>query len=179
MSAPSAPEKFEILAEQLVDRAAPLLAERVAALVAERYGEVPPLLDAAGAARYLGADEATVRRWAREGLIPHIRIGDGPKAPLRFDPEALRDELSIPADVTQWHRVSSVAGNGAEGGQADGSMGSWVTTSEAAQILECTPLRVDELAAEGLLGVRTTQVGERRVDLSEVLVHLKSRMEAK
>jgi excisionase family DNA binding protein len=86
----------ERLVDQLVLLAAPLLAERVAELVTERYGEVAPLLDAAGAARYLGTEAETDRRWVREGRIGAIRLGDGPKARLRFDPKALRDELFTP-----------------------------------------------------------------------------------
>lgn len=84
------PTRFELLANELAREAAPLLAERVAQIVADRYGEQPPLLDTAGAARLLSVKETTVRQWAREGAIPHLRIGDGPKATLRFDPAALR-----------------------------------------------------------------------------------------
>jgi hypothetical protein len=91
-----APTRFEILAEQLADRVAPLLAERVAEIVAERWGELPPLLDTAGCARYLAVDEETVRRLARRGDIACVRIGSGPKAALRFDPEALRQGFRAP-----------------------------------------------------------------------------------
>lgn len=94
------PSRFDVIADRLVDAVAPRLVERVAKLIAERFGELPPLLDAAGAGAFLKIDEATVRAWAREGRLPVIRLGDGPKARLRFDPQALR-ELSTPPNVTE------------------------------------------------------------------------------
>lgn len=94
------PTRFEVLASEIANRVAPLLADRVAQIVADRYGELPPLLDVAGAARYLSADEETVRRWARRGDIPCIRIGRGSKPALRFDPEALREGFQA-SDATQ------------------------------------------------------------------------------
>jgi len=94
------PSRFDVLADRMVEAIAPRLVERVAELVAQRFGELPPLLDAAGASRYLGIEESTVRKWAREGLIPVVRLGDGPKARLRFDPNALRDHLSEAPNVT-------------------------------------------------------------------------------
>lgn len=91
----------DVIADRLVDAVAPRLVERVARLMAERFGELPPLLDAAGAGKYLGVEETTVRQWAREGRIPTIRLGDGPKARLRFDPDALRNSLSEPPNVAE------------------------------------------------------------------------------
>lgn len=95
------PSRFDEVADRLVDALAPRMVERVSALIAERFGDLPPLLDAAGAGRYLGIDEATVRNWARDGRLPTIRLGDGPKSRLRFDPQALREHLSSPANVTK------------------------------------------------------------------------------
>ncbi len=95
------PSRFDQVADQLIDELAPRLLERVAELIAERYGPLPPLLDAAGAGTYLGIDEATVRNWARDGRIPVIRLGDGPKSRLRFDPQALRDHLTSAPNVTE------------------------------------------------------------------------------
>ena len=94
------PTRFELLAVEIAKRTAPLLAPLVAEIVADRFGEVPPLLDTAGAARYLAAHPKTVRRWAEEGAIPVIRIGNGARAQLRFDREALRLLLSA-ADEEQ------------------------------------------------------------------------------
>lgn len=91
------PTRFEILAERLVEQATPLLVERVAELIAERYGELPPLLDAEGAARFLSVDAKTVRRMAARGELPvAARVGQGPKARMRFDPLELREHLSSP-----------------------------------------------------------------------------------
>jgi hypothetical protein len=109
------PSRFEILAAKLCEAVAPLLVERIAELFAARYGPVPPLLDAAGAAAFLGVDEQTVRRWARAGRIGCIRLGDGPRAPLRFDAEQLRSELFCPADGTGKDGMASAGENGAAG----------------------------------------------------------------
>ena len=50
------------------------------------------LLRVGEAAERLRVDESTVRRWIREGTIPHVRLGDGgPKAPVRI-PIAALDE---------------------------------------------------------------------------------------
>lgn len=45
-----------------------------------------PLLNSAGAGRYLGLDERTVRRMVNDGEIPHIRLSE---RRLRFDPAEL------------------------------------------------------------------------------------------
>jgi excisionase family DNA binding protein len=106
--------RFEVIAREFITHVGPELVERVAELLAERYSGPPPLLTAEGAAKYLAVDNpATVRRWAREGRIPCIRLGDGPSAHLRFDPEALREQLSHPPSGTERYRVSSsVDGSG-------------------------------------------------------------------
>lgn len=90
------PDRIVYIADRLVDAVVPQLVDRVAAEIAARFGELRPLLDAAGAGRYLGVEESTVRKWAREGRVPVIRLGDGPRARLRFDPQALCDHLSTP-----------------------------------------------------------------------------------
>ncbi len=95
------PSRFDVLADRIVDAVVPRLVDRAVPLIAERFGELPPLLDAAGAGRYLGVDEATVRTWAREGRIPVLRLGAGPKARLRFDPQALREHLTSAPNVTE------------------------------------------------------------------------------
>lgn len=113
------PTRFDILADRLVEQAAPRLVERVAELVAERYGEVPPLLDADGAAHYLGIDAKTIRRMAARGEIPvAARIGDGSRPRLRFDADELREHLSSPAkcDTTGSHGIGCPeAGDSVEG----------------------------------------------------------------
>ena len=98
-AARAAPLAAPLTAERVADLAAPMLieavadriAERLAGIVAERHGQPAPLLDAAGAAAYLGVDEATIRRWARGGSLPYTRLGDGPRARLRFDPADLKE----------------------------------------------------------------------------------------
>lgn len=42
----------------------------------------PPLLDLHAVAARVNAGESTIRRWAREGKIPVVRLGRR----LRFDP---------------------------------------------------------------------------------------------
>lgn len=44
------------------------------------------LLDADGAAAYLGVSQRTVRKWANQGRVPSVKLGRA----LRFQPEALR-----------------------------------------------------------------------------------------
>lgn len=42
------------------------------------------------AAEYLGVDESTVRKWARIGELPHVRLGWSPhRKTIRFDPNSL------------------------------------------------------------------------------------------
>lgn len=49
------------------------------------------LLLAGEVAKWLRVDESTIRRWTREGKIPHVRLGDGRGAPVRY-PEAAVEE---------------------------------------------------------------------------------------
>ena len=74
------------------------LAVRVAELVLERMGDAPApggspqLVDAAEIARRFGLSAATVREHAdRLGVI---RVGDGPKPRMRFDPERVAAALA-------------------------------------------------------------------------------------
>jgi excisionase family DNA binding protein len=48
----------------------------------------PALLDAAELGRRLGISRDAVYRMARAGKLPSVRVGDGPKAPMRFDVHA-------------------------------------------------------------------------------------------
>lgn len=52
------------------------------------------LLLAGEVADWLKVDESTVRRWTREGKIPHVRLSDGRGAAVRY-PEA---------EVEEWWR---------------------------------------------------------------------------
>jgi hypothetical protein len=52
------------------------------------------LLTTAQVARHLSQSEESIRRKARDGTLPVIRLGDGPKAPLRFDPLELENWLA-------------------------------------------------------------------------------------
>ena len=106
------PSRFQILAAEFIEQLGPRLVERVAELVAEHCAAPPPPLDAEGAARYLGVDAATVRRLARAGRIPVIRVADGPRPRLRFDPDELCRALSSPADGTQSDAMASDRRNG-------------------------------------------------------------------
>jgi excisionase family DNA binding protein len=50
------------------------------------------LLHVSEAAERLRVDPSTVRRWIRNGTMPHVRLGDGgPNAPVRI-PVAALDE---------------------------------------------------------------------------------------
>ena len=77
------------------------LAARVAELLEERGARRPSgsLVDAAELARRLGTDRSWVYSHASE--LGAIRLGDGPKARLRFDPDAaaLRMRLGDEAEV--------------------------------------------------------------------------------
>jgi excisionase family DNA binding protein len=56
------------------------------------------LLTTAQVARRLKQSEEVVRRKARDGTLPALRLGPGPRAPLRFDERALEAWLyGIPA----------------------------------------------------------------------------------
>ena len=85
-------DRYELLAERLAER----VVEGVRELLDER-DSTPALLDAKGAARYLGVDRETVYSLVRSGALPVIKLGDGPRPRLRFDPEALAEHL-IQAD---------------------------------------------------------------------------------
>ena len=74
-----------------VDALAAAVAVRVAALLDERQGQVaqrPGLVDAQALAAELGV----ARRWVYDHCdeLGAIRLGGGPKAPLRFDLEAAK-----------------------------------------------------------------------------------------
>ena len=81
-------DRYELLAERLAEK----VAERLAELLDER-DETPALLDAKGAARYLGVDRETVYALVRSGALPVIKLGDGPRPRLRFDRRALAEHL--------------------------------------------------------------------------------------
>jgi excisionase family DNA binding protein len=73
------------------------LVEKIRELLDE-HGTAPlPLIDAKGAARFLGVDRETIYALVKSDRLPAIRLGDGPKPRLRFDPQALIEHL-IQAD---------------------------------------------------------------------------------
>lgn len=74
----AAPEHIDLIAEAVADR----LAERMADLGAPPPAE--PLIDATEVARRLGVSREAVYAHAEE--LGAIRLGDTPKARLRFDP---------------------------------------------------------------------------------------------
>lgn len=67
------------------------IAERVAELL-RGEATTPDLIDAAEVARRLGISRATV--YERAGELGAHRIGDGPRARLRFEPERIAERLS-------------------------------------------------------------------------------------
>lgn len=68
--------------------------------------EATHLLTVHEAAERLGQHEETVRRKIREGTIPALRLGHGPRAPIRVD----EDELDA------WLRGGSDAHDGGNDG---------------------------------------------------------------
>jgi hypothetical protein len=67
------------------------IARRVAELVDDRIREPFRLLDTKTVARMLAVSEEWVREHAAE--LGAVRVGDGPKGALRFDPRRLRVAL--------------------------------------------------------------------------------------
>ena len=55
------------------------------------------LLTANEAADALRVTPRTVRRWARQGTIPSVRIGDGPSGPVRIPRQGLRHLINARA----------------------------------------------------------------------------------
>jgi excisionase family DNA binding protein len=65
-----------------------------------------PWLSVSAAARALGVSPSTLRLWASEGRVPHVRTAGGHR---RFDPEALRQWLARqPARSTRPPRQGSM-----------------------------------------------------------------------
>jgi hypothetical protein len=79
----------ELLAERIdSDRLADAVAQRLAKFVPDLASPDEAMVDVKGAARILGVSPDTVYEHADE--LGVVRIGSGPKAHLRFDPERLR-----------------------------------------------------------------------------------------
>jgi hypothetical protein len=79
-----------------LERFADLIAQRILSLAAATPSRPParPLVDAAELARVLGASRSFV--YAHANRLGAIRLGDGPRARLRFDPlEAQRRFSSL------------------------------------------------------------------------------------
>jgi hypothetical protein len=74
------------LADLVADRLLPLLADRA-----------PRLVDAATLADVLGISRDTV--YARADQLGAVRLGTGPRARLRFDPDRARQALEVVAPV--------------------------------------------------------------------------------
>jgi hypothetical protein len=80
----SAPTELVLSAEAIEQ-----LAQRVAELVADRVPAGAPLVDAEALARFLNVERSYVYEHAAE--LGAVRLGDGPRARLRFDVvEAMR-----------------------------------------------------------------------------------------
>jgi len=86
-------DRFDLLADRLAervaDRLADLLADRVADALADREPPADELIDAAEVARQLGVDRSWV--YANRAQLGGVKLGDGPKARLRFSPEAVAE----------------------------------------------------------------------------------------
>jgi hypothetical protein len=74
----SPPTKLALSAEAIEQ-----LAQRVAELVSDRVAAGPPLVDAETLARFLNVERSYVYEHAAE--LGGVRLGDGPRARLRFD----------------------------------------------------------------------------------------------
>jgi excisionase family DNA binding protein len=58
-----------------------------------------PMLTAAEVARQLATTEDHVRRLAQKGALPCVRLGDGPRARVRFSRSAIEKLVrGLPAD---------------------------------------------------------------------------------
>lgn len=75
----------------MTDAAVEAIAQRVAELLADARPEPARLLETHAVARMLAVSEEWVREHARE--LGAIRVGDGPKGALRFDPARVRAAL--------------------------------------------------------------------------------------
>jgi excisionase family DNA binding protein len=88
-------ERLDAQADRIADRVAPLIAARVDAILDERDAAPEPLLDAAGAARFLGVERSAVYAMAKDGRLPTIKLGDSGRPRLRFDRRALVEHLTV------------------------------------------------------------------------------------
>ena len=68
------------------------IAQRVAELLADRQPEPSGLVDAATLARVLGVSRGAV--YANAAALGAVRLGDGPKARLRFDVDKARAAMT-------------------------------------------------------------------------------------
>jgi excisionase family DNA binding protein len=59
------------------------------------------LLTVREVAAELGVSPVTVYRWVTDGRVPAIRLGVGPRAPVRIDPDELAER------VAEWSRERS------------------------------------------------------------------------
>lgn len=116
--------------ESQLDRIEAKLDELAAWLADEGVPSQTPtggLVDAAALGRVLGLSAATVRAKARTGVIPVRRVGNGPRARLRFDVDAARAALEAaerPVDSTVTPRKRrSRPGGRPEGGWRVGAPG--------------------------------------------------------
>jgi hypothetical protein len=66
--------------------------EAIARRVAELVGKAPGLVDAQSVAAELSVEREWVYAHARE--LGAVRLGDGPKARLRFDPRSVRERVT-------------------------------------------------------------------------------------
>jgi hypothetical protein len=84
--------------EALADALAPLIAERVAEeltdLLADQAGADASLIDATEVAKRYGVTRYYVYAHAAE--LGAVRMGDGPRARLRFDPARVAEALDAP-----------------------------------------------------------------------------------
>jgi hypothetical protein len=90
------PSTLDLLAERVADKVFARLAE----LLPEPDDVAEPLVDASEVAERYG----TSRGWVYENahLLGAIRLGEGPKARLRFDPQTVFERLAPrPAPVTK------------------------------------------------------------------------------
>jgi excisionase family DNA binding protein len=68
--------------------------------ITPRPRRIRRLVDLSEAAYELGLSQRTVRRYVHHGDLPAVRLGDGPRAPIRLrrrDLDAFVDEHLMPA----------------------------------------------------------------------------------
>jgi hypothetical protein len=92
--------------DQVAERVAELLSQRIAAPETVRGAVEPGLLSAAEVSRWWGVDRSWVYDHADQ--LGAIRLGNGKRPRLRFDPDRVAQALNPPADRPDVSRSPSI-----------------------------------------------------------------------